>query len=111
MKIKCANDCENLTINRLYHMMGEDDDFYYVVNDNAKMAKYPKEKFLIGHAQIRITKDAHFDTPNETNIWFVKGSIFNLQGRYKYEGKYMNVIQLKDNELPIAIPDNICEII
>jgi hypothetical protein len=49
--------------------------------------------------------------PNENEVWFVKGSVFSLQGRYKHNGKYMNVITMRENELPIAIPDGICEII
>lgn len=111
MRIKCANNCENLTVDRLYHVMDEDDNNYYVVNDSCVIAKYTKDKFYIANSRVKIVKNAHYYLPNENEVWFVKGSVFSLQGRYKHNGKYMNVITMRENELPIAIPDGICEII
>lgn len=111
MRLKCAESCDNLTIDRLYHMMDEDDEYYYIVNDSFTISKYQKDSFFISDSRVKIIENARFDMPNETEIYFVKNTIFKLHGRYKYNGKYMNVIIMKDNELPIAIPDHICEII
>jgi hypothetical protein len=94
---------DNVTYGKIYNILKEDEENFYVLNDACELTPYNKLDFSLISAYAVLRSDITLDMPNDTRLHLSSGSHYPIIGQIMDGEDFMYVIKLY-GKTPIAIP-------